>query len=221
MVADVPCVQIPVPDGGTVQVTGILRDGKTKAPIAGAMVAVEYGGLYLQYCDLTQASPFYVFGAITDAAGAFTLTARAGALGFHSFANGYYYSREPLDTAKSTSVVIEALALPPTQKLPLVSAAGFDTATVAPGATVTFAATLATWKPTDPLSDENILLEPTGSFALELAPPRGGQKDNFPDGVWKTSFAAPAVAGTYTYWFSATTAGCVTSSLSSYTLTVQ
>ena len=43
----------------------------------------------------------------------------------------------------------------------------------------------------------------------------------YPDGLYTTTFAAPANPGTYTYYISTTTLGCVVSDLVSLTLTVQ
>ena len=107
------------------------------------------------------------------------------------------------------------------QGKPSTTNVGFDKTTVAPGDRVTFSANIATWAPSDPLSDENVLVEPTRSWGLELDPPSVGKKDDFPDGLWTRSFTAPSAPGTYTYWFSSTTANCVTSDLMRVTLTVQ
>lgn len=212
-----------LPEGGPVQVTGTVvsaaDDGGT-SPIANAMVAVEYGGLYLPWCNLAQASPYYRFGAVTDDAGAFTMTAAAGKLGFHGFATGQYYSRAPLDTSTGTSVTI-ILAPEPAGPKPTITGASFTPTTVPAGAQVTLTATVTAGSPTDPLSDETMLVEPTHSWARELNPPSLGKKDNFPDGSWSLSFAAPAEAGTYTYWLSATSAGCVTSDVGTLSLVVQ
>jgi len=216
------CVDI-LPDGGPVQVSGTVvsatDDGGT-TPVPNAMVAVEYGGLYLPWCDLAHASPYYRFGAVTDDAGAFTMTGAAGKLGFHGFATGQYYSRAPLDTSKGSSVTI-VLSPEPAGSRPTITGAAFEQATVAAGAQVTITATVAAAVPTDPLSDETVLVEPTHSWGIELDPPSLGKKDDFPDGTWSRTFTAPAETGTYTYWLSATTAGCATSDLVTLKLVVQ
>jgi hypothetical protein len=225
------CTQLPLPDGPVVHVTGTVLekhadagadggDGGSK-PIADAMITVEYGGLYLPYCDLSRASPYYVFGAVTDSNGHFEMDAKVGQLGFHSFATGYYYSRAALDSASETHVDMTMEPLPADQKKPTTVNAVFDKTTVAPGERVTFSSTITTWDSKDPLSDENVLTEPKNSWGLELDPPSTGKKDDFPDGLWKRSFNAPTTPGTYTYWFSATTAYCVTSDVIKATLTVQ
>jgi hypothetical protein len=222
------CNQTPIPDGGPVQVVGtvvsLLDDGGL-APVPGAMVAVEYGGLYLPWCDMSHASPYYLFGALTDDAGAFSMTAGAGKLGFHGFATGQYYSRAPLDTSKSDaavpSVQIVLSPLPPQQVKPTVTGAAFSASPVAAGAQVTVSATVKAGVATDPLSDETVLVEPTHSWGVELDPPSLGKKDDFPDGTWSRTFAAPAQTGHYVYWLSATTAGCVTSDLVELPLDVQ
>ena len=220
--ADVPCTQIPLPDGGPVHVTGVVVQPDGVTPVPNAMLAVEYGGLYLPWCDLSHASPYYVFGTIADATGKFAIDVRSAMLGFHSFASGYYYSRASLDTTTgATTVTLQMGQLPTGQATPTVTNMGFSAATVAAGAMVTFSATLTTWSPNDPLSDENLLVEPTTSFGIELNPPSVGKKDNFPNGVWSATFAAPATKGTYTYYFSSTTAGCITSNVMTSTLKVQ
>jgi hypothetical protein len=213
-----------LPDGGPVQVTGTvvtaLEDGAT-VPVPNAMVATEYGGLYLPWCDLSKASPYYRFGAVTDDAGAFTMTAAAGKLGFHGFATGQYYSRAPLDTSKGTTVTVILAPLPAGQPKPTITGAAFDQSTVTAGAQVTLSATVMAGSPTDPLSDETVLVEPTHSWGVELDPPSLGKKDDFPDGVWSLTFSAPAQSGSYTYWLSATSAGCATSDVVELPLIVQ
>lgn len=221
--SDAGCSQVPLPDSGPVAVQGVVLDSTTDAGIPGAVVAAEYGGIYLQYCDRSHASPYYVFGALADSTGHFSVNAREGQLGFHSFANGYLYSRQLTDTTQDggTFVTIQAEPVATGQPLPTVTNPHFDTATVSAGATVTFSATLATYDSKDPLSDENILVEPTTGFTTELDPPSAGQPDDFPDGLWKATFAAPQASGTYTYWFSATTSQCYTSTLYPVQLVVQ
>jgi hypothetical protein len=220
------CTQFVMPDGGPVHITGTVleatKDDDASTPIPGAMIAVEYAPSYTAWCDLASASPYYVFGAVTDDAGRFELDAREGDLGLHGFANDHLYGTEDINTTKTKTVVLRMRGiLPRTQAKPRVTGAGFDKASVAPGENVTFSATLATWDPKDPLSDESVLVEPTQSWCLELNPPSRGKKDDFADGLWKREFRAPTKPGTYTYWFSATTATCITSDLVTTTLTVR
>jgi hypothetical protein len=197
-----------LPDGGTV-------------PVPNAMVAVEYGGLYLPWCDLSKASPYYLFGAVTDDAGAFTLTARAGILGFHGFASRQDYARARVDTSQGTMTTLLLSPQASGQARPTISGAAFAQSTVSAGEAVSLSATVKAGTSSDPLSDEVIVVEPTQSFALELNPPSLGKKDDFPDGVWSRSFPAPTQPATYTYWLSATSAGCVTSDLVQLTLVVR
>jgi hypothetical protein len=215
---------MPMPDGGPVTVTGTvveMLDGGTAVPLAGAMVSAEYGGLYVPYCDLSRGSPYYAFGAITDADGNFTMNARQGVLGFHVFATGYYYTRRPLDTRSGTSAMLPMVPLTQPERAPVVVSAGFDKTTVAPGGTLTFSATVMAPIADDPLSDEIILIEPSSSWAVELDPPARGKPDDFPDGVWTKTFAAPTTPGTYTYHFGTTTAYCEASPVQSFQITVQ
>jgi hypothetical protein len=213
-----------LPDGGPVQVTGMvvsLLDDGGMVPVPNAMLATEYGGLYLPWCNMAQASPWYRFGAVTDDAGAFTMTAAAGKLGFHAFATGQYYSRAPLNTSSGTTVTVTISPLPAGQAKPTITGAAFQQSTVAAGSQVTLSATVKAASSSDPLSDETVLVEPTHSWGVELDPPSLGTKDDFPDGVWSLTFAAPSQPGAYTYWLSATSAGCVTSDLIQLPLTVQ
>src|SRR5258708_37969067 len=168
-----------------------------QAPVANAMVAVEYGGLYLPYCDLSHASPFCAFGALTDQNGSFAIAVHPGSLGFPAFANGQFYSRAPLDTSKGTTVAIQMAPLGPQQPKPTIANAALDKTTVAPGGSVTVSATVRAGTSSDPLSDEVILVEPTHSWAAELDPPAGGKQDDFPDGTWARTFAAPVQADSY------------------------
>jgi hypothetical protein len=213
-----------LPDGGPVQVTGtvvsVTVDGKM-SPVPNAMVVAEYGGLYLPWCDLSKASPYYRFGAVTDDAGAFTMAAAAGQLGFHGFATGQYYSRASLDTSTGTVTKVVLTPLAAGVAKPTITGAAFQQSTVAAGAQVTITANVAAGSASDPLSDETVLAEPTHSWGAELNPPSLGKKDDFPDGTWSLTFTAPSQSGTYTYWLSATTAGCVTSDLVELPLTVQ
>src|SRR5260370_37178008 len=109
----------------------------------------------------------------------------------------------------------------PNQPKPTIADATFDKIMVAVGESVTVRATVRAVTAADPLSDETVLVEPTRSWAVELDPPSAGKKDDFPDGTLSRSFPPPALPGTYTYWLSATTAGCVTSDVVQLTLTVQ
>jgi hypothetical protein len=219
------CRQVSLPDGGLVHVTGTVveatSDGAAPKPIPGAMISTEYGGLYLPYCDLAHASPYYVFGAVADGSGNFAIDVKEGALGFHSFATGYFYSRAPLDTTESHSVSLIMEPLPKTLGRPTVANAAFDHTKVVSGTAVTFSADVHAASAQDPLSDELVLVEPTRSWSVELDPPGLGKKDDFPDGTWKRTFTAPDTPGTYTYFFSATTGTCVTSDVVSVVLEVQ
>ncbi|MET0593962.1 MAG: hypothetical protein ABW133_14770, partial [Polyangiaceae bacterium] len=90
------CTQFEMPDGGPVRVTGVVLqalrdDAGPQSPVPGAMIAVEYAPSYTQWCDLSKASPYYVFGTVADEAGRFTLDAKEGALGLHSVAPGPLY----------------------------------------------------------------------------------------------------------------------------------
>src|SRR5262249_45080667 len=148
-----------IPDGGPLKVTGRVvekaRDGGTAQPIPNAMVSVEYGGLYVPYCNRALASPDYVFGTFTRAHGDFPMAGKPGGLlGFHSFAPGSSCPAAPLDTTAGTDVTIETEKLPDTQAKPTVKNAGFVQATVLLGDRVTFTAEVHAATTNVPLSDE-------------------------------------------------------------------
>lgn len=220
------CGQIPMPDGGRIRITGVVLerglDGSIGAPIPFANVSVEYGGLYVDWCDRSRASPYYVFGTVADDAGRFELSAREGHLGFHSFATGYFYDRGQIDAATDDASVVLTMVPLRTEPKPVVTDPRFDKTTVEAGAPVTFTAGVrAANRCLDPMSDEVLLIEPVHSWSRELDPPSRGLKDDVPDGVWKLTFDAPAEAGVYTYYFSATTSQCVTSDVQTFTLRVE
>jgi hypothetical protein len=216
-----PQCSLSLPDGGTTRVTGTVTSQVNGAsvPVPHAMIAVEYGGLYIPYCDLSHASPFYVFGTVADQNGSFALDVQPGSLGFHSYANGQFYGRASLDTSKGSKVTISTAPLG-AQPKPTLAKAAFDTSAVSVGATVRISAIVHAGTSSDPLSDEVVVIEPTQSWAAELDPPTGGKKDDFSDGTWSRTFAAPAKEGKYTYWLEATSAGCATSDLVQLTLEV-
>ena len=79
-----------------------------------------------------------------------------------------------LDTSTgATTVQVVLSPLPPQQTKPTITGAAFNAAQVAPGAQVTLTATVKAGVPTDPLSDETILVDESVALItshLGLAP---------------------------------------------------
>src|SRR5207302_9572150 len=109
------------------------------------------------------------------------------------------------------------LEMPPT-----LTHARLEPAKVLADATFSVRVTAAAPSPADPLSEEVIVVEATATMSAELDPPSAGvQGKGFPDGEWSRSLTAPHAAGTYTYYLSATTEGCIVSDLVLLKLEVQ
>ena len=208
-------VDYPPPHGGPANVTvsGHVVDGKTKAPLPHVPIAIEIGGHYVTNPDPSKANPSYQRGAVTDDAGAYSVVLPSGSLGFHSFLNKYRYGTEGLTAAANVTFDI-TMEQRDTELPPTLTNARFEPAQVAAGATFALKVTATAATPTDPLSEEIVVVEATTSMSAALDPPSAGvQGKGFPDGEWSRTFTAPTYAGTYTYYLSATTEGCIVSDL--------
>jgi hypothetical protein len=212
-------------------------DGATGSPVAGALVAVEEGGIYLANPDLTKGNPSYKYGGQADGSGVISLPFTSGEWGLHIFADGYRYGPERVQPdGGGTEVTVELAPELPDDVNPLVSDVALDPATVAPGGTVTVRATVAAGVVSDPelapsakLSEEVLLIAPALGLSLALDPPAPGcsvgedpsNPRGCPDGEFTATFAAPADRGTYAYHFVVSSEGCVTSDRRELTLVVQ
>jgi len=84
-------------------------------------------------------------------------------------------------------------------------------------------------EPLAKLSEEVLLIDPASGLSFALDPPAPGcsigeEPDNprgCPDGEYTRTFAAPAEAGTRTYYFVVSSEGCVTSDPRALTLVVE
>lgn len=212
----------PGAKGGAVTLRGVVLDQKTGSPVAGAIVAVERGGLYLPIADYGQANPAYAFGAVTGADGLFAVDVASGLSGVHAFGNDFLYRGQPFDSNGGGSITVRIESRAAALLKPTITNASLQPKSVAPGAQVTVRADLHAGVATDPLSDEVLIVEPKTGWAGALAPPSAGSdRDHYPDGAFTRAFAAPTTPGTYTYRLTATTGGCVNADAVALELTVQ
>lgn len=203
-------------------ITLTLVDGVTKKPLTSSLVAVEVGGRYLPIPDTSKGNPNYTLSAATGPDGTLTLRVPSGPLGLHTFQNGYFYGTMDIDpyTQNGATVMVEPLGAMDVK--PTVTNFAASTAQVAAGGTLDFSATVTHGAAGDPLSDEVLLIEPTQNFVRALDPPSAGsQGKGYPDGLWKTSFAAPKTPGTYTYSLVVSSELCVVSDAVSTKVVVQ
>jgi hypothetical protein len=215
-------VDLPPPHTNpTVTVTGHVLDAKTKAPLPHVPIAIEIGGHYVTNPDTSKGNPSYQRGTVTDDAGAYAILLPSGSLGFHSFLDKYRYGTDGLsattDAAFDLTMELRDTELPPT-----LTNARVEPAQVSPGGSFAIKVTAAAATPTDPLSEEVIVVEATTTMSAALDPPSAGvQGKGFPDGEWSRTLTAPTYAGTYTYYLSATTEGCIVSDLALLKLDVR
>jgi hypothetical protein len=200
-------------------------DAAEHAPIPGAIVAMEKGGIYRTNPDPSVGNPSYVYGARADDQGTVTMVLDTDFIGVHTFVNGYFYGARlvELDQDVGVTVNMEKFTnksppiLPPT-----IQNEALSPSTVAPGAPFTVSADVQKGEATDPLSEEVIITFPKGGTCRALDPPSAGvQGKAFPDGAWSALLTAPDEPGTYEYYLSATSEGCVTSDVKTLTLIVQ
>jgi hypothetical protein len=204
---------------------GTVVDGITNAPLAGAVVTLEIGGVYLFFSDSSRPSPYYQFGGITAADGTFSISVPQEPIGVHTFADGYLYGgRSAVDDPSLPGTIVKSKPIAPAQApyKPVVSGFTATPSTVSAGASFSLSANVQRGSgATDPLSDEILLVQPDTAWCGELAPPSPGGHDDYPDGIYTRTITAPAKSGTYTYWLVTTSAGCVTSDKQSLQVTVQ
>jgi len=208
-------------DPGTLSVTVV--DAASGDPIAGAVAAIEQGGIYLENPDPSRGNPSYVYGARTDAEGLLRVDVAGGTVGVHVFADGYRYAPKRVDVDGDVDTSIEAEAFLGADRLPTLSDSRIEPSVAAPGAEIVLSTTAAAADPErDPLSEETIVVLPDSALSWVLDPPSAGEQGvGFPDGPYTRTVAAPSVPGTYVYTFVTTTEACITSDRAEVTLTVE
>ncbi len=191
-------------------------------PLGQVLIAIEAGGIYVHNADTSKGNPSYRYAALTDNDGYFDVVLPCAPidLGLHAYQDGYKYGSRTARVGESA--LVSAPPLKPGEPTPTLSGSTLSASKVAPGAAVTVETTAAAGSPTDPLSEEVLLFEPTQSWSKALDPPSAGNQGlGFPDGKWRTTFTAPAVPGDYVYSLIATSEACVGSPRVSLRLTVQ
>jgi hypothetical protein len=197
-------------------------DARSRAPLVGTLISIEKGGIYVSNPDPSRGNPSFVYGALIGDEGTFSLMLPTDELGVHSFAPGHYYGARRVELDQDLGITINMEAFQANELAPTISNAQLDPATVAPGADFTVSADVAHGDANDPLSEEVIVTFPAELRSRALDPPSPGiQGTAFPDGVWRATLTAPSQAGSYVYYLSATSEGCVTSDIVALTLEVQ
>ena len=200
----------------------LIVDNATQAPLAGALVSVESGGIYVENSDTSKGSAAYQYGGVADAEGKVTLSVPADVLGFHVFAAGHRYAPRKVTAEATMDLTIPANPALAQDTPPTLTDAAVDPATVAPGGSFTIMVTATAANQDDPLSDETIAILEGGDYSVALDPPSKGQQGvRYPDGQYKKALTAPNKAGTYVYHLVTTTEGCLTGDPVAVTLTVQ
>lgn len=214
-------VDLPPPRAKPITVTGRVVDATTGLALAHVPIAVEIGGHYVTNPDPSKGNPSYQRGTVTDDRGTYTLHLISGSLGFHSFLDKYHYGTQGLsaDGDVQFDIPMEERTI---ESPPTLTNARLEPARVYGGGSFTIKVTAAAPSPKDPLSEEVIVVEATTSMSAALDPPSPGvQGRGFPDGEWSRRLTAPSSPGTYVYYLSATTEGCIVSDLALLKLEVQ
>lgn len=197
-------------------------DAASRKPLAGAVVAIEKGGLYVPNPDPSRGAPAYVYGTQVASDGTVQLSLPTGAIGVHSFEGGYYYGSRLVTFDQDLGITIDMEAFQSSESPPAITNAQLEPSSVAPGGSFTVSADVTHGDANDPLSDEVIVTWPAKSRSRALDPPAPGvQGKGFPDGQWSATLSAPNDPGTYNYYLTATSEGCVTSEVVPLVLQVQ
>jgi hypothetical protein len=182
------------------------------APLAGALLSIEQGGLYLPNSDTSKGNPHYTLGGRAGNDGVISLSVPQGAtLGLHAFALDFLYAPRKVVADGDVSLTIKPLPRDATLAKPTLANARAEPASVGPGESFEIIADAAAGAADDPLSDETLLVEPWTHRTAALDPPSPGvQGQGYPDGTYRLTRTAPGKTGSYSYWVVTTTEGCVT-----------
>jgi hypothetical protein len=202
-----------------------VLDPAGQRPLAGAIVSMEVGGLYVTNPDPSRGNPSFVYGARTDEQGTLRVPLKTDEIGVHSFVGGYFYGARLVELDQDVGITIFMAPLTsrdPAPAPPTISNERLDPAIVTAGGQFTVSADVATGDPDDPLSEEVIVTCPTQTMSSALDPPsRGIPGKMYPDGFWSRTLVAPNQPGRYDCYLTATTEGCVTGDIKLLVLEVQ
>jgi len=206
-------------------ITGTVLDAQSKAPIGGAVFAIEKGGAYVHNPDTSKGNPSYVYGGRSNSDGSFTLKLPAGKVGVHVFADGHRYWPSGVDITDGALTDLSPKPEPnlPADVPPTLTGVKLEPAKVAPGGTTKLTVDA---KASDamkaPLSEEILVVLPEALFSRELDPPSPGMQGfGYPDGTYSATLTAPSEPGTYTYYVVASAENCVIAPTVTATLTVE
>jgi hypothetical protein len=193
--------------------------------LAGAVIAIERGGIYVTNPDPSRGNPSYVWGARASDQGTLGIRLPTGPIGVHAFADGHYYGAHELELDQDLGITVNIERFQREEVPPTIAGATLEPSVVTPGQSFTISAEVTQGDSgppnhaSDPLSEEVIVVDPVGLHSRALDPPSAGiQGTGFPDGVWSTTLSAPSEPGTYDYYLTATSEGCVTSDATVLTL---
>ncbi|AKT41481.1 uncharacterized protein CMC5_056890 [Chondromyces crocatus] len=190
---------------GVIQVAALGASGE---PLAGALAAIEEGGLFV---------PAYVYGAqagteptgeeeIPPTPGYFTTVLPRGPKGIHIFAEGYQVaSSEFMLAPKETEVEeveVRATPMPEGAARPATENAVFSPSSVTPGNTTTLTVDV-TAAEEDPISAQVLAIQPGEGLAAAFGPPvpeEEGAEAVPANGTWSATLSAPVERGSYVYY---------------------
>jgi hypothetical protein len=198
-----------------------IVDATTNAPLANAIVAIEYGAH--PFADTSRPSPYFQFGALAAADGTIDVLVPGEKISAHALANGYARG-DRFGVDPSAPATIAAPKLAPAQLLakPLVSGFAASPTIVPAGTGFDLSAQIAHGPGTDLLSDGVLVVEATSGVSFELAPPAPGRLGvGYPDGTYARHVTAPTKPGMYTYRLVAVSQGGVVSDAQTTSVTVQ
>jgi hypothetical protein len=206
--------------------SGIPETGEPPA----ALIAIERGGLYVEpaFAKLPDGGPrptiavdpFYAYGTITNAHGAFRLEVPDEKLGIHVYSSGYYCGVPAAGAIEPGSgrvtIALQPLVgagggKPPAQ--PRITGFTANPTVVLPGESIAMTATVEAQDPdSDPLSEQVLAIEPKAGWAGAFAPTTAGTwGKGYPNGVYNRLVVAPEAPGEYTYYLVAATEACIVS----------
>ena len=225
----------------SVELSGRVVAASSDAGLSGAIVVLEVGGLGRASASERSAdgsllatqvnSPYIERGGFTNDTGSFALQAPPGQTGLHVFAVGYAETLQSVTTlgaadAREPVARVAASLLAPgadgaSLPVPTVSRLTATPSLVETYAAIAFAVDVAAGIPSDPLSGDVVLVEPTTEWAAALEPPVPAVPGQaYPNGDYSLLVYAPATPGAYTYTVVAASRAGVTSAPASVVVTV-
>jgi len=215
----VGCADQP-PDGVLAVTLASEADG---APVAGALVAVEEGGIFVSAYEYgaragVEPTDEEVVGPVP---GAFTISLPKGLKGMHILADGFYVLSTQLfidpEGLEYQKLDLRMKPLPEGTARPSLGTPTFSPASAAPGEALQLSVAV-TGAADDPISDQVLVVQPEQRLAEALSPPADAQGPV--DGTWTVALKAPTTRGAYTYYVVAASKDAVAAAPQAITLVV-